>query len=182
MRTQQYKDACAKHQDYVDQGDAFKTMAIGLGVGAGVAAVATVVLYFTTAPKDRLDRDGRIVRAGRCGAALGDAGFWRARRVRTILSVLSAAREPRAERAPRYAGGARRGAHVAAMFAKQLVRSLGRRARLGGSQATVFGQRDVTRIDLGARRRHRRAVEHGRKLSHVAGPRSTREGARARRP
>lgn len=50
-RIQQYKDACQKHQDYVDQGDAFKTVAIGLGVGAGVAAVATVVLYFTTAPK-----------------------------------------------------------------------------------------------------------------------------------
>ena len=50
-RIQQYKDACAKHQDYVDQGDSFKTVAIGLGVGAGVAAVATVVLYFTTAPK-----------------------------------------------------------------------------------------------------------------------------------
>ena len=49
-RTQQYKDACAKHQDFVDQGDAFKSVAIGLGVGAGVAAVATVVLYFTTAP------------------------------------------------------------------------------------------------------------------------------------
>jgi hypothetical protein len=50
-RIQQYKDACQKHQDYVDQGDTFKTVAIGLGVGAGVAAVATVVLYFTTAPK-----------------------------------------------------------------------------------------------------------------------------------
>lgn len=50
-RIGQYEDACAKHQDYVDQGDTFKTLAIGLGVGAGVAAVATVVLYFTTAPK-----------------------------------------------------------------------------------------------------------------------------------
>jgi hypothetical protein len=50
-RIQQYEKACAKHQDYVDQGDAFKSVAIGLGVGAGVAAVATVVLYFTTAPK-----------------------------------------------------------------------------------------------------------------------------------
>jgi tetratricopeptide (TPR) repeat protein len=49
-RIQQYEDACAKHQDFVDQGDAFKSVAIGLGVGAGVAAVATVVLYFTTAP------------------------------------------------------------------------------------------------------------------------------------
>ncbi|HEX6766596.1 MAG TPA: hypothetical protein VF103_13980, partial [Polyangiaceae bacterium] len=50
-RIQQYKDACARWQDQVDQGDTFKTVAIGLGVGAGVAAVATVVLYFTTAPK-----------------------------------------------------------------------------------------------------------------------------------
>jgi tetratricopeptide (TPR) repeat protein len=50
-RIAQYEDACKKHKDYVDQGDAFKTVAIGLGVGAGVAAVATVVLYFTTAPK-----------------------------------------------------------------------------------------------------------------------------------
>lgn len=50
-RIAEYENACTKHQDYVDQGDTFKTVAIGLGVGAGVAAVATVVLYFTTAPK-----------------------------------------------------------------------------------------------------------------------------------
>jgi hypothetical protein len=50
-RAREYEVACAKHQDFVDQGDTFKTVAIGLGVGAGVAAVATVVLYFTTAPK-----------------------------------------------------------------------------------------------------------------------------------
>jgi hypothetical protein len=50
-RIQEYETACTKHQDYVDQGDTYKTVAIGLGVGAGVAAVATVVLYFTTAPK-----------------------------------------------------------------------------------------------------------------------------------
>jgi tetratricopeptide (TPR) repeat protein len=50
-RTGQYNTACANHQDFVDQGDTFKTTAIVLGVGAGVAAVATVVLYFTTAPK-----------------------------------------------------------------------------------------------------------------------------------
>jgi hypothetical protein len=50
-RIRQYQEACKKHEDYVDQGDAFKSVAIGLGIGAGVAAVATVVLYFTTAPK-----------------------------------------------------------------------------------------------------------------------------------
>jgi hypothetical protein len=50
-RAREYEVACSKHQNYVDQGDTFKTVAIGLGVGAGVAAVATVVLYFTTAPK-----------------------------------------------------------------------------------------------------------------------------------
>jgi len=36
----------------VDQGDTFKTVALGLGVGAGVAALATVVLYFATAPNE----------------------------------------------------------------------------------------------------------------------------------
>ena len=50
-RAREYEVACSKHQSFVDQGDTFKTVAIGLGVGAGVAAVATVVLYFTTAPK-----------------------------------------------------------------------------------------------------------------------------------
>ena len=50
-RTGQYNTACANHQDFVDQGDTFKTTAIVLGVGAGVAAVTTVVLYFVTAPK-----------------------------------------------------------------------------------------------------------------------------------
>jgi hypothetical protein len=50
-RTGQYETACANHQDFVDQGDTFKTTAIILGVGAGVAAVTTVVLYFVTAPK-----------------------------------------------------------------------------------------------------------------------------------
>jgi len=50
-RAREYETACKKHQDFVDQGDTFKTVAIGLGVGAGVAAVATVVLYFTTAPR-----------------------------------------------------------------------------------------------------------------------------------
>lgn len=50
-RAREYEVACSEHQNYVDQGDTFKTVAIGLGVGAGVAAVATVVLYFTTAPK-----------------------------------------------------------------------------------------------------------------------------------
>ncbi len=50
-RTKQYETACTNWQDYVDQGDTFKTVAIGLGVGAGVAAVTTVVLYFVTAPK-----------------------------------------------------------------------------------------------------------------------------------
>jgi hypothetical protein len=50
-RIQQYQDACQNWQDYADQGDTFKTAAIGFGVGAGVAAVTTAVLYFTTAPK-----------------------------------------------------------------------------------------------------------------------------------
>jgi hypothetical protein len=50
-RVGQYETACANHQDFVDQGDTFKTTAIVLGVGAGVAAVTTVVLYFVTAPK-----------------------------------------------------------------------------------------------------------------------------------
>jgi hypothetical protein len=50
-RTSQYEAACANHQDFVEQGDTFKTTAIILGVGAGVAAVTTVVLYFVTAPR-----------------------------------------------------------------------------------------------------------------------------------
>jgi tetratricopeptide (TPR) repeat protein len=50
-RTNQYVSACTNWDDYVNQGDTFKSVAIGLGVGAGVAAVTTVVLYFVTAPK-----------------------------------------------------------------------------------------------------------------------------------
>jgi hypothetical protein len=50
-RTQQYERACTNWENYVDQGDTFKSVAIGLGVGAGVAAATTVVLYFVTAPK-----------------------------------------------------------------------------------------------------------------------------------
>jgi hypothetical protein len=56
-RVGQYETACANHQDFVDQGDTFKTTAIILGVGAGVAAVTTVVLYFVTAP--RTDESGQ---------------------------------------------------------------------------------------------------------------------------
>lgn len=50
-RASEYEEACTSHQDFVDQGDTFKTTAIVLGVGAGVAAVTTVVLYFVTAPR-----------------------------------------------------------------------------------------------------------------------------------
>jgi hypothetical protein len=47
-----FKDACAHHQDAVDKGDSFKTVATFVGVGAGVMAVTTVVLYFTTAERE----------------------------------------------------------------------------------------------------------------------------------
>ncbi|HEY3493729.1 MAG TPA: hypothetical protein VGK73_03540 [Polyangiaceae bacterium] len=63
-RALKYEDACQQHVDSKDQGDTFKTIAIASGVGAGVMAVTTVVLYFTTAPKtsqaaEKPKRDGR---------------------------------------------------------------------------------------------------------------------------
>jgi hypothetical protein len=48
-RAAQYKDACAQHQESADRGDSFKTFAIVSGIGAGVLAVTTGVLYFVTA-------------------------------------------------------------------------------------------------------------------------------------
>jgi hypothetical protein len=48
-RTAQYEDACTQHQESADRGDSFKTFAIVSGVGAGVLAVTTAVLYFVTA-------------------------------------------------------------------------------------------------------------------------------------
>jgi hypothetical protein len=48
-RAAQYQDACAQHQDSADRGDSFKTFAIVSGIGAGVLAVTTAVLYFVTA-------------------------------------------------------------------------------------------------------------------------------------
>jgi hypothetical protein len=52
-RALKYEDACRQHLDSKDQGDTFKTVAIVAGVGAGVMAATTVVLYFTTAPKSQ---------------------------------------------------------------------------------------------------------------------------------
>jgi hypothetical protein len=49
-RAAQYQDACSQHQDSADRGDSFKTFAIVSGIGAGVLAVTTAVLYFVTAP------------------------------------------------------------------------------------------------------------------------------------
>lgn len=48
-RAAQYEDACAQHEDSADRGDSFKTFAIVSGIGAGVLAVTTAVLYFVTA-------------------------------------------------------------------------------------------------------------------------------------
>jgi hypothetical protein len=50
-RAKNYEDACSEYQDSVDQGDTFKTVATVAGIGAGVMAVTTVVLYFATAPR-----------------------------------------------------------------------------------------------------------------------------------
>jgi hypothetical protein len=50
-RALKYEDACRQHVESKDQGDTFKTITIVAGVGAGVMAATTVVLYFTTAPK-----------------------------------------------------------------------------------------------------------------------------------
>ena len=44
-----FEDACAHRQDSVDRGDSYKTVATFVGIGAGVMAVTTVVLYFVTA-------------------------------------------------------------------------------------------------------------------------------------
>ena len=48
----QYKDACSHRQEAVDRGDSYKTVATFVGVGAGVMAVTTVVLYFVTAERE----------------------------------------------------------------------------------------------------------------------------------
>lgn len=46
-----FADACKHRQDAVKQGDTFKTVATVAGIGAGVMAVTTGVLYFVTADK-----------------------------------------------------------------------------------------------------------------------------------
>jgi tetratricopeptide (TPR) repeat protein len=46
-----FADACSARQDDVKKGDNLKTVATVAGVGAGVMAVTTVVLYFVTAEK-----------------------------------------------------------------------------------------------------------------------------------
>ena len=46
-----FRDACAHRQDAVDRGDSYKTVATVVGIGSGVMAVTTVVLYFTTAER-----------------------------------------------------------------------------------------------------------------------------------
>ncbi len=47
-----FMDACQHRQDAVNKGDTFKTVATVAGVGAGVMAVTTGVLYFVTADHD----------------------------------------------------------------------------------------------------------------------------------
>jgi hypothetical protein len=47
-----FADACQHHKDAVKKGDNFKTVATVAGIGAGVLAVTTGVLYFVTADKD----------------------------------------------------------------------------------------------------------------------------------
>jgi hypothetical protein len=44
-----FADACQSHKDAVNKGDSFKTVATVTGIGAGVMAVTTAVLYFVTA-------------------------------------------------------------------------------------------------------------------------------------
>lgn len=51
-RSKNYEDACSEHVSSADQGDTFKTVATVAGIGAGVMAVTTVVLYFATAPRE----------------------------------------------------------------------------------------------------------------------------------
>lgn len=47
-----FRDACAHRQDAVDRGDSYKTVATFVGIGAGVMAATTVVLYFVTAERE----------------------------------------------------------------------------------------------------------------------------------
>jgi hypothetical protein len=47
-----FKDACAHRQDSVDRGDNYKRIATVVGVGAGLMAATTVVLYFVTADSE----------------------------------------------------------------------------------------------------------------------------------
>jgi hypothetical protein len=53
-RAVQYQNACRQHGDSTERGDSFKTFAIVSGIGAGVLAVTTIVLYFATAPEERV--------------------------------------------------------------------------------------------------------------------------------
>jgi len=47
-----FRDACSHRQDAVDKGDSYKTVATVVGIGSGVMAVTTVVLYFATAERE----------------------------------------------------------------------------------------------------------------------------------
>jgi tetratricopeptide (TPR) repeat protein len=53
VRAKQYRDACNSHQDRVDSGDQFQLFATIAGIGAGAALATTIVLYFTTAPREQ---------------------------------------------------------------------------------------------------------------------------------
>lgn len=48
-----FTDACSHRQDDVNKGNSFKTVATVAGIGAGVMAATTVVLYFVTADDGR---------------------------------------------------------------------------------------------------------------------------------
>ena len=67
-----YQDACAHRQDSVDKGDSYKTVATVVGIGAGVMAVTTVVLYFVTAEREETRARVVVARAfSACGFAVG---------------------------------------------------------------------------------------------------------------
>jgi len=54
QRAGQYTAACTQHTDSTESGDSYKTFAIVSGIGAGALAITTVVLYFATAPDERV--------------------------------------------------------------------------------------------------------------------------------
>jgi tetratricopeptide (TPR) repeat protein len=59
VRATEYRGACSKFQNNVDNGDTMKTLSIVSWAVAGTAAVGTVVYYFVKSPKESTTSSGK---------------------------------------------------------------------------------------------------------------------------